>query len=384
MEEENAIIVVLAIIIIFLLYYNYQKKKTINKLKNELKNLRMEINNLNGELKSQEHMLNIFRTNMYKNLESLSASNTKLIPYVSKIISDVETANFEILAKSLEWGASIERQKKVNSIREIKKNAKELIEKSKWSEYQLTYLLSLYPALQEVIETDYEDLQMSYEEATDSDPVRNYLSVDEWKNLSTTEKNQLALDRYVESRKKSKWQIGRDYELYIGYLYQHKGYKIDYFGSYMGIEDLGRDLIATKNNKTLVIQCKYWSQEKKIHEKHIMQLYGSLITYMIENNTDNVKGILVTNIELSDTAKKFAEMLKIQYVENKALGSFPRIKCNIGHDEFGHTTRIYHLPMDFQYDKTKIDKNGEMMVTTVAEAEAAGFRRAYKWHGVAN
>jgi len=39
--------------------------------------------------------------------------------------------------------------------------------------------------------------------------------------------------------------------------------------------------------------------------------------------------------------------------------------------------KIYHLPFDQQYDRTKIipDK-GEKYVYTVAEAEKAGFRRA--------
>ena len=83
------------------------------------------------------------------------------------------------------------------------------------------------------------------------------------------ERNQLALDRYKASHKKSKWQIGRDYELYIGYRYSQSGYSVDYFGSYMGLEDLGRDLICKKGNKVLIVQCKYWSSKKEIHEKHI-------------------------------------------------------------------------------------------------------------------
>jgi len=262
----------------------------------------------------------------------------------------------------------------------VRAEAKAKIEKLKWAEYQLTYLLSLYPTLQDVIETEYSELDISIDEITDSDPVRNFLSTEEWNKLSETEKNQLALDRYIESRKKSKWQIGRDYELYIGYCYEQKGYKLNYFGSYMGLEDLGRDLIAKKSNKTLIIQCKYWSKEKLIHEKHIMQLYGSIIAYQIENPNEDITGMLVTNISLSETARKFADILGIRIVENKDIGDSPRIKCNIGHDEFGQT-RIYHLPMDFQYDKTKIEKAGELMVSTVAEAEALGFRRTYKWHG---
>lgn len=37
--------------------------------------------------------------------------------------------------------------------------------------------------------------------------------------------------------------------------------------------------------------------------------------------------------------------------------------------------------MDQQYDTVKINKSDECFAFTVREAEAKGFRRAYKWHG---
>jgi hypothetical protein len=171
--------------------------------------------------------------------------------------------------------------------------------------------------------------------------------------------------------------------LYVGYKYSQKGYDVDYFGSYMGLEDLGRDLIAKKSSEILIIQCKYWSEKKLIHENHINQLYGTMICYCIEHQViiENVKGILVTNIELSPMAKKMASYLGIRYVEHYESGDYPCIKCNIGHGEFGETTKIYHLPFDQQYDSTKIQNQGEFFAMTVAEAETAGFRRAYKWFG---
>jgi hypothetical protein len=42
--------------------------------------------------------------------------------------------------------------------------------------------------------------------------------------------------------------------------------------------------------------------------------------------------------------------------------------------------KIYHLPFDQQYDRTKIRPGtGEKYAYTVAEAENDGFRRAWKW-----
>jgi hypothetical protein len=312
----------------------------------------------------------------------IAKSNLKAIPYMAAIIADFETYGLEKLARKLDWGDSQERLKKVKHIREIRRDAMAMVAKNKWSYYQLEYLLNMFPNLRDVIDAEYNTLPIiEVSELSDYDATRDYLTKEEYESLSTCMRNQLALDRYRNSHNKSKWQIGRDYELYVGYKYSLKGYDIDYFGSYMGIEDLGRDIIAKKDGEVLIIQCKYWSSKKQIHENHINQLFGTMMCYCIEHNVErpNVKGILVTNIELSKTAKQMANMLKVEYVENYELGDYPCIKCNINRDEYGLETKIYHLPFDQQYDATKIDKKGEFLATTVAEAEAAGFRRAHKW-----
>ena len=229
--------------------------------------------------------------------------------------------------------------------------------------------------------TDYKEIDYSGS-IPDHDPVLDYLTKEEWQQLDEDAKNQLALDRYIASRKKSKWQIGRDYELSVAYEYSKKGYRVETYGSYMGLEDLGRDLIAVKQGQTLIIQCKYWAQHKEIHEKHIYQLYGTTVGYCIENrkSIDDVHALLITNTRLSQKAREIAIYLHVTFVENHSMADFPRIKCNIGHDDYGRT-KIYHLPMDSQYDVTKIENTGEFYAFTVKEARAAGFRRAYKWHG---
>ncbi|MBQ3417817.1 MAG: restriction endonuclease [Ruminococcus sp.] len=314
-------------------------------------------------------------------LES-SRSNLAAIPYMAQIMSDYRTYGLESIAKELDWGYDSRRLAKVANIRTIRKEAKAELEKSYIDRYKLAYVIELFPALQDIIDTEFEQLPlMSFTELSEYDHVKDYISKEEYKKLSNTERNQLALDRY-KTRTKTKWQIGRDYELYIGYVLEKEGYIVDYFGSYMNLEDLGRDLIAKKSNHILIVQCKYWSAKKQIHEKHITQLYGTMISYCFENNIDTqkVSGLLVTNIFLSEKAKEIAKHLGIQYRENIPIDDYPCIKCNIGHDDFG-TTHIYHLPFDQQYDTTKIDKKGEFMAMTVKEAEKAGFRRAYRWFG---
>ena len=311
-------------------------------------------------------------------------SNLSAIPYMSAIMADFETYGLEKLVRKLDWGSSQERLKKVKAIKEIRKDAEAMVEKNLESRYQLAYLLNLFPNLQDVIDVDFQQLPIvDVNDLSEYDAARDYLSKEEYAALSTSERNQLALDRYKNSHKRSKWQIGRDYELFVGYKYQQHGYIVDNFGEYMGLEDLGRDIIAKKGTKTCIIQCKYWSSKKQIHENHINQLYGTMVSYCIENNVnkEDVSGILITNIELSPMAKKVAAYLGIKYGEKFEMGEYPCIKCNIGHNEFGEKTRIYHLPFDQQYDSTKISGKDEFMAMTVAEAERAGFRRAFKWFG---
>lgn len=346
-----------------------QKDKEIYSLTEEKNILFEEINNLKKNLNSFEENLK---------------SNITAIPYMATLIADYETYGLEKIALKLDWGNSSERAKKVKSIREIRKDAKAIVEKNKEAQYQLAYLLNLFPNLSDIIDCEFNQLPIvEIKDLSDYDTTRDYLSKEEYSALTVTERNQLALDRYKNSHSKSKWQIGRDYELYVGYRYNQKGYIVEYFGSEKRLEDMGRDLIAFKGGKTLIVQCKYWSSEKLIHEKHVMQLYGTMVSYCIENEVDKnkVHGVLVTNISLSETAKKVAEYLNIEYKENFEKGDYPCIKCNIGKDENGKSTKIYHLPFDQQYDSTIIHGPDEFFAMTVAEAENAGFRRAFKWFG---
>lgn len=245
--------------------------------------------------------------------------------------------------------------------------------------------------------------------ATTKTTEYDWLSNEEYATLSSRKKSQLALDRYIQSPK-SKWQVGRDYELFVGYKYRCDGWKVEQFGVERKLEDMGRDLICRKiiHDQTgkfssdlfgdiveiQVIQCKFWSSEKIIHEKHIAQLFGTTIEYAISlgwpyidkngHLTDCIKPVFVTTASLSETARRFAEALSVEIKEDCTFDpsdskAFPRIKCNLGKDG----EKIYHLPFDQQYDVTKIDSaNGdECWAFTVDEAENKGYRRAMRWMG---
>jgi len=262
----------------------------------------------------------------------------------------------------------------------------------------INYYETLFPWLTDYLGENLDDLISQVEDEenmndVEEDPVLKYVAKTEYNKISESERNQLALDRYFISRKHP-WQIGRDYERYIGYLYENKGFEVYYQGIEKGLEDLGRDLICNKNGVINVIQCKYWAQHKTIHEKHINQLFGTTIKYYLDFIAEDtsksklhlfpdllkqgkIKAVFISSTRLSDTAKQFAEALGIEVNENFPLKTYPVIKCNIASNK----NKIYHLPFDQQYDNTKINKGGEYYVSTVKEAEKLGFRRAWKWHG---
>jgi len=289
------------------------------------------------------------------------------------------------------------------NVKIIKNEKRELIRENKILDYKIKYFEKLFPWLSELIAEDENEempVRIDYDNTNDDDEdedrVKDYLTPEEYRSLPSVERNQIALDRYLRNRNKSKWAIGRDYEMYVGYLYGQKGYHIEYKGIIDGFDDLGRDIIATKKDEICIIQCKYWAQYKEIHEKHIFQLFGTTMEYWIKTsvgnnkpktfeefaeflNEDKLKPIFFTSTNISDKAKEMANALSVEIVENHPLAEFPRIKCNINHDEFGLRTKIYHLPVDQQYDRAIVgNRAGEFYAFTVKEAEDAGFRRAFK------
>lgn len=266
-------------------------------------------------------------------------------------------------------------------VREIAAQKRTLQQQCRLQEYQLTLYETIFPWLSDFKEISSEDLQQFAESeiAPESEysSLKKWLSPQEYRSLSSDDRLQLALERYSK-RQKSNWQIGIEYERYVGYCYEKKGYRVRYNGATEGLEDMGRDLIISKDKKMYVIQCKRWSVEKTIHEKHIFQLYGTTILQKMEHPDCTVGSLFITTTSLSDLAKSCADYLDITVVENFPLKEYPLIKCNVSKDG----DQIYHLPFDQQYDRVIINpSDGDFYASTIAEAESKGFRHAWRWSG---
>ena len=90
-------------------------------------------------------------------------------------------------------------------------------------------------------------------------------------------RHQLELDEYLDKELNNS-ETGLLYERQIGYVLESAGYHVKFHGALNGFNDLGADLIAYKGSDTIVVQAKGWSKAKRIHEKYIFQLFGTLIT----------------------------------------------------------------------------------------------------------
>jgi hypothetical protein len=335
-------------------------------------------------------------------LECIAKEKSIGFPWLARAYADYFHLIDRKRASRLETKKRPARQTAREIKRDIAKKRRKAEEKWRILRARVDYYETLFPWLTDYVDEDIDDLigyvledrNVEPEADDSSDSVRKWISEVEYRKLSTAERNQKALERYLGSRK-PRWKIGRDYERYVGYAWEQKGYSVKYFGIEQGFCDLGRDLIARNDEHTQIIQCKMWSRHKTIREKHLFQLYGSTVKYRIQAECEpeakqmsmfesrpssQVRPVFVTTTKLSDMARRVARALGIEVFEDFEYDrSYPMIKCNIAQ---GSEEKIYHLPFDQQYDKVIIEpERGERYVETAQEAEELGFRRAYRWRG---
>jgi hypothetical protein len=336
------------------IFNNWSKAKKYTELKPRLDNLdRLETELKNKQIEWEEKVQADIKA-----IDTLAKEKSEGFPWLAEAYADYFHLQDLKKANYLEH-KSHPAKKTAEKVREIAFERRTAEKLYRILKYQLQYYENLFPWLIDFKSEDIDDLikqildrkkkGQDYFEEPD-DPAKKWLTAAEYKKLPSVEKYQLALDRYWQ-KKKTKWEIGRDYERYVGYRYESLGYNVYYQGIIEGFADLGRDLVAVKEDNAEIIQCKYWSKEKQIHEKHIFQLHGTLIAYKIDNPQTKASASFVTSTKLSNRAKQFANELRIKIIENFPIEQYPCIKCNVSRRD---GTKIYHLPFDQQYDKTDV------------------------------
>lgn len=331
-----------------------------------------------------------------KGLITLIQEKNKHFPWLVTALSDYQWYLGKLDEETL-------RQKKrpapkaADAVRNATRRAVEAERGFRHLKYRIDFYEKYFPWITDVTGDTLEEFLNASEQvsqatsvAAHDDPVKRRLSQQEYDALSPTDRNQLALDRWKKN-KKTNWEIGRLYERFVGYTYEARGYRVEYFGAIHGFDDLWRDVVARKGEEICIVQCKYWSKEKTIHEKHIFQLFGTVVEFIARENIKgpsmplfgtftklaDIRPVFVTSTSLSERAKEFARLLDVEVRESERLGDYPLIKCNISKRS---QEKLYHLPFDQMYDRTVIEPEcGEFYAWTTTEAEQRGFRRAFRW-----
>lgn len=279
-----------------------------------------------------------------KLLDDLLSKKIKEYPIIATMLADYFIAKDAALETRL-INKKPPAIKAAEEVRRIKDEKRKLIAENLAYKWELEYIKTLVPWVDEIedepIVPENNYINPDYQS---DDGAGHWLSPEEYNTLPVVEKCQLALDRY-RNRNKSRAEIGRDYERYIGYLYEQEGYNVEYFGIQQGLEDMGRDLICKKGDVIHIVQCKCWSNKKQkvIHEKHINQLYGTTVMYEIETGnadweknkndslfeiTKEIAPVFYSTVPYSDKAIEFAKYLGIK-CKVVPLKEYPMIKCNI-------------------------------------------------------
>jgi len=353
-------------------------------LKSKYDTLTNTIKDKENNLYWRAHNLDIKEKDIRKIVTDSELGKTK---YLSEMIADY----YSVIDKSIvDDLLSKPRPITINKGQEFEKiingDLRHLRIAKKEFDYFYNEAISAYPELKEFspyeLLVEEKEIEDTYYNITEQEYKK--LSKEEYEKLEPREKNQKRLDMWW-IRRKSKWGIGRDYERYIGWLYEKEGFYVKYQGINEGKEDRGIDLICENKNQISLVQCKYWKESVEIRENTVNQLYGTSTKFMkdktkgtlFESYCKPIKMVIFTSSTLSETAKEFAKTLDVIVKEKRKLERYPIIKCNISITG----EKIYHLPFDQQYDNTKIENKGEFYAMTIQEAEEAGFRRAWRWFG---
>ncbi|MCC5957431.1 MAG: restriction endonuclease [Natronohydrobacter sp.] len=373
---EYFVLVFLGLAIGYLVFSDGKERTLLKGRVNELESL---VKKNVSERDSLVEELNDLQSEIIEERQVFS-ERAKLFPWLQKAFSDLEELRGR-KASGYIYVRGRRAYKSIDIVNEYKRSFRELEKRYRHLSYRLYAVEGMFPWVSEMLDDSLEDyLEKFVTEAEEKnipelsgvhDPILKFIGPEDFARLSSAERSELALKRWAQ-QKKTNWQVGAEYERFVGYHFEEQGYSVSYIGIEKGLEDLGRDLIAVRGDTTLIVQCKYWSSHKHIREKHIMQLYATAVEYALTNqeaslnlplfknsfDLNKIKPVFVTSTKLSERARHFAEALSVEILEDFLLRPYPMIKCKKSEIR---DTMIYHLPFDQQYDKVKINKFNRLL-----------------------
>ncbi len=178
------------------------------------------------------------------------------------------------------------------------------------------------------------------------------------------------------ARAENKWKYGRDYERYVGYLFEREGFQVIYNGATLGSSDGGIDLFCFKDGIVYPIQCKRW--KNKVDEDEIDKFVRAVAifkrnrsSYSIPLCYSKVVPIFYTTSGYTDYARWKARDVDVicRVQKFNSIREYPAVKCTLINGR-----KVYYLPFDRDFDSIHVGVyRGGCYKFSVLEAEQAGF-----------
>jgi len=103
-----------------------------------------------------------------------------------------------------------------------------------------------------------------------------------------------------------------EFEGIVAKMYRQMGYSVKQTPM---SNDFGRDLILSRNGKTIFVECKRYARDKPIGRPALQKFYAAIKTMKADS------GIFVTTSEFAATAMKFAEENSIELIDGPKLAA---------------------------------------------------------------
>jgi hypothetical protein len=126
--------------------------------------------------------------------------------------------------------------------------------------------------------------------------------------------------------------FGFIYEKFVGQILEDEGYSVQYNGLKKGLLDRGVDLIATKDEKMLFIQCKFINQTiSKNKIDWILYKASNLLYEKYKNENKKLAFTLVVNNIDMNFSKKIPKNFKLNFTDIKKI-KYPILQYFIDHN----------------------------------------------------
>ena len=232
-ELPFLVVFAFAVFCAVLWFLNYSKKHDLTKLTETIEGNRGAISRLNADLETARAENKNTKNDLLdsskrlSDLSNIMAEKNIHFPWLATAFADYQ----ELIGKREERFVRYKKHPAPSSADAVKAataRTKMAERNFRLLKYRLDFLEKFFPWIPEVAGDTLENILARNDKIKSDDgkpedvkdPVNQFISPEEYRALSPSRRNQLALDRWMSNRNKPIWEIGRIYERFVGYKYE--------------------------------------------------------------------------------------------------------------------------------------------------------------------